>query len=246
MQGPDRGFPKQEWISLWGEEELLKSQREADGWAWASACAGFPNVNGFPVSVVSALGGAIPASASGFSAIVFLSIIQLTDGLLKYTLGPAIFRRDRRARKVSSNSDMPLGHSLHSIQAEEEYHPQPIDNEKTDWGLSHDQVVCVEPEWSRFDSYHVFQDQHAQVFTNDAKSSPLLLREKFQETRIGRLRSWSMSWISLKDIQDLLRQIMPPQVTAVLLAMAIGLGPPWMKALLISPDEVLIPLLESH
>lgn len=35
------------------------------------------------------------------------------------------------------------------------------------------------------------------------------------------------------------------QVTAVLLAMAIGLGPPWMKALLIPPDEVL-PLLESQ
>lgn len=35
---------------------------------------------------------------------------------MKYTLGPAIFRRDRRARRVSSNDDMPLGHSLHSIQ----------------------------------------------------------------------------------------------------------------------------------
>ena len=31
----------------------------------------------------------------------------------------------------------------------------PIDNSKTDWGLTHDQVHCVEPDWSRFDSYHV-------------------------------------------------------------------------------------------
>lgn len=42
---------------------------------------------------------------------------EFQDGLLKYTLGPAIFRRDRRARCMASGHDMPLGHSLHSIQA---------------------------------------------------------------------------------------------------------------------------------
>eukprot|EP00913_Durusdinium_trenchii_P015044 g14109.t1 len=159
----------------------------------AAACAGFPNVNGFPVSVVSALGQAIPNSASGFSAIVFLSIIQLTDGCLKYTLGPAIFRRDRRARRVGSGHDMPLGDSLHSIQGEDEPCPHPIDNDdQTDWGLTHDQVCSVEPDWSRFDAYHV--------------------------------------------------QILPPQVTAVLLAMAIGLGPSWMKGLFIAPEDGQAPL----
>lgn len=201
----------------------------------AAACAGFPNVNGFPVSVVSALGSAIPASETGYSAIVFLSIIQLTDGLLKYTLGPAIFRRDRRARNLSSSHDMPLGHSLHSIQDIDV--AQNIDNDKTDWGLSHDQVSCVEPEWSRFDSYHVFQERASRIMNQDAKCSPLLQREKFQESRPGRLESWSLSMPSLTDFQDILRQIMPPQVSAVLLALAIGLGPAWAKGLLIPANE---------
>jgi len=207
----------------------------------AAACAGFPNVNGFPVSVVSALGDAIPASpGSGFSAIVFLSIIQLTDGLLKYTLGPAIFRRDRRARCMASGHDMPLGHSLHSIEGEDE-RPQPIDSGKTDWGLSHDQVLCVEPDWSRFDSYHVFQER-ASLICNDAKCSPLLPRDKFQEARVR--VSWSIpSLPKLEDIKDLFRQIMPPQVTAVLLALAIGLGPSWVKGLLIAPDEDKVAIL---
>lgn len=131
---------------------------------------------------------------------------------------------------------MPLGHSLHSIQDVNEQAAQPIDDDKTDWGLSHDQVCCVEPDWSRFDSYHVFQERPSRCM-NDAKCSPLLQREKFQESRVGGLESWSLSVPSLADFQDVLRQIMPPQVTAVLLALAIGLGPAWAKGLLIPANE---------
>lgn len=90
----------------------------------AAACAAFPNASGFPVSIITALGPALPDTDTGISAITFLSLVQLTDGILKYTLGPAVFRRDLRARqKWSKGNDAhehhgplaSLGASLRSI-----------------------------------------------------------------------------------------------------------------------------------
>ncbi|CAJ1328867.1 unnamed protein product [Effrenium voratum] len=200
----------------------------------AAACAAFPNVNGFPVSVISALGSAIPNSRSGFSAMVFLSIIQLTDGLIKYTLGPAIFRRDKRARGVGSTYEMPLGHSLHSIEGDVPSRRGSVDTESLDetrtaFGLTHDQVCCVEPEWSRFNAYQVF------FFWGDpsspANKQPLL--QKLKDARSGVVAKVP----SIEDVKDLLRQMVPPQVMAVLIALAIGLGPEWLKRLLVLPKE---------
>ncbi|CAE7272066.1 pyk1 [Symbiodinium natans] len=203
----------------------------------AAACAAFPNVNGFPVSVISALGKSIPKSPAGFSPMVFLSIIQLTDGLLKYTVGPAVFRRDKRQR--ASMSDLPLGGSLHSIEGpgsarhlpgtkdldEQGDAPSGISLETqrtTDFGLTMDQVHTVEPDWSRFDAYKVFSSTDPMV---SAKSQ---LREPFlKRVQVSHLLP------SASDVQDLLRQVVPPQVSAVLLALAIGMGPPAIKDLLV-------------
>lgn len=134
-----------------------------------------------------------------------------------------------------------LGDSLHSIQGEDEPCPHPIDNDdQTDWGLTHDQVCSVEPDWSRFDAYHVFKNEcSVKGSFTDSKASPLL-KEKFQENRQRLVPLWKLP--KLEDIQELLRQILPPQVTAVLLAMAIGLGPSWMKGLFIAPEDGQAPL----
>ncbi|OLQ06954.1 hypothetical protein AK812_SmicGene9733 [Symbiodinium microadriaticum] len=209
----------------------------------AAACAAFPNVNGFPVSVISALGSAIPKSPAGFSPMVFLSIIQLTDGLLKYTLGPAVFRRDRRMRP--STSDLPLGGSLHSIEGDGSSRRfatkdldaaiEPIEQncpngelaaqKTTDFGLTMDQVHAVEPDWSRFDAYKVFSG-----FDPTAADVSSNLREPFlKRVQVSHLLP------SASDIKALLRQVVPPQVSAVLLALAIGMGPSEFKELLVPP-----------
>ncbi|CAE7463278.1 unnamed protein product [Symbiodinium pilosum] len=202
-----------------------------------AACAAFPNVNGFPVSVISALGAAIPKSPAGFSPMVFLSIIQLTDGLLKYTLGPAVFRRDRRMR----TADLPLGGSLHSIEDGRCVSRECLDalsdrngsngtvvtQQTTDFGLTMDQVHSVEPDWSRFDAYKVFW------FADTSDTSSSNLREPF-------LKRMQVTHLlpSASDVKDLLRQVVPPQVSAVLLALAIGMGPPEIKELLVpAPGE---------
>lgn len=61
-------------------------------WGIASACAAFPTVYGIPIAVISALGSAVPNSPSGFSPLVFLTVIQFSDSLLKYSVAPVIFR----------------------------------------------------------------------------------------------------------------------------------------------------------
>jgi len=87
----------------------------------AAACAAFPNVNSFPIGIITALGPAVPCSPFGVSPLTFLSLVQLTDGLVKYTVGPAIFRRDLRAsnRRKSGNllPPLPIGASLLSISS---------------------------------------------------------------------------------------------------------------------------------
>eukprot|EP00439_Symbiodinium_sp_Y106_P069013 s1101_g11.t2 len=209
----------------------------------AAACAAFPNVNGFPVSVISALGSAIPKTPAGFSPMVFLSIIQLTDGLLKYTLGPAVFRRDRRMRP--STSDLPLGGSLHSIEGDgssRRFEAKDLDaaiepieqncpngalvaQKTTDFGLTMDQVHAVEPDWSRFDAYKVFSG-----FDPTAADVSSNLREPFlKRVQVSHLLP------SASDVKALLRQVVPPQVSAVLLALAIGMGPSEFKELLVPP-----------
>mmetsp|Transcript_119544 Transcript_119544/g.234983 ORF Transcript_119544/g.234983 Transcript_119544/m.234983 type:complete len:538 (-) Transcript_119544:234-1847(-) len=265
-------------------------------WGAAAACAAFPNANGFPVSIIKALGSALPRSPSGFSAMTFLAIVQLTDGMVKYTIGPIVFRRDARAvrrarirRGEDHEGDLPLGASLRSvgspstegrpidghgglsaalrcdsyrIQEGEVLGDVPVPPKQgsvrqrsfdgeglTEFGLRVKQCKCVQPDWSRLDSGRLvwsgevldLDPDHGQ----DNLHWPLLdadsLADKQKQNRsilllateLGRrLRSSGSTWF------DCVRELFPPQVVAVLLALALGLGPAWLKHSFYDPKLV--------
>lgn len=234
----------------------------------AAVCAAFPNVNGFPVSIISALGHTLPRSPAGFSAMVFLSLIQLTDGVLKYTLGPAIFRRDLRMISRGKSDDqqpdhLPLGASLQSITRSispqgsrvsspggagvdpqgdgphgEARHRGP-GSDVTDFGLEIERVRTVEPEWSRFESYMLFRAMRAPFARAGALGDPLLSAPSDANSRertFADFRTSGEAWV--RSTADLLRQLFPPQVSAVMLAIAIGLGPAWIRDLLVPRDPL--------
>lgn len=207
----------------------------------AAACAAFPNVNGFPVAIIAALGSALPNSPTGFSALVFLSLIQLTDGIIKYTLGPVVFRRDLHAARgqvhiecetLHGGADgmLPVGSSLASIMVPsrsvsfDEKAPDCQDHDdecQCAFGLNLRQVRAVEPEWSRYDAYKLFR----RILANSPPSA-----------NNNSLRASLLSNSAGTPIGDFLRKLFPPQVTAVVVALAIGVGPPFLKALLVAPE----------
>lgn len=270
----------------------------------AAACTAFPNVNGFPVSIISALGPTIPISRRGFSPMVFLALIQLTDGLVKYTIGPVVFKRDlravQRAREkmgIKTDGDLPLGASLRTIHSE---HGVDIDKEsdigeegansgpplrkpsqgsqgpasmtlslteqkispaksdsrsahaevgsdftqqrlsqledlrekRTEFGLEPVQYKVVEPDWSRFDAGGVAFSGYREKIASEADFStsltqPLMGHFSKVGNRVAHLAESSKDWF---------KQLVPPQVAAVLLALAIGMGPTWFKRLLFDPE----------
>mmetsp|Transcript_87546 Transcript_87546/g.234779 ORF Transcript_87546/g.234779 Transcript_87546/m.234779 type:complete len:508 (+) Transcript_87546:84-1607(+) len=224
----------------------------------AAACVAFPNVNGFPVSIVSALGTAIPASPDGFSALVYLSLVQITDGLLKYTIGPAILRRDRRAALrrgecAKKPPHLPLGASLKDLddlpdgQATSKRFgaggPMKYVDTVPAFGLDMDQIHAVEPDWGRQDSYQLvervlFRRATREVVDSEAGQSqplpeqrqPLLQTAEPSETTVVVQRPFQDL---LSDAGAFFRQVCPPQVLAVLIALAIGAGPPWLKGLFV-------------
>lgn len=225
----------------------------------AAACAAFPNVNGFPVAIISALGPTVPKSPTNhFSPMVFLSLLQLTDGVVKYSVGPAIFRRDLRAvrrchlKALRGDEDghMPLGASLRSLQPpspdfcdldadteQKDGHqegPCLADTDVTEFGLQVRQVRIVEPEWSRFESYQIFSPSRARSLAAlKDLDQPLLDEARQKKPKLTR-----------KDVTDLLRQLFPPQVIAVMLAIAIGVAPPFVKGLLLDKEnKEAVPLL---
>eukprot|EP00445_Apocalathium_hangoei_P030050 CAMPEP_0203925546 /NCGR_PEP_ID=MMETSP0359-20131031/65173_1 /ASSEMBLY_ACC=CAM_ASM_000338 /TAXON_ID=268821 /ORGANISM="Scrippsiella Hangoei, Strain SHTV-5" /LENGTH=528 /DNA_ID=CAMNT_0050853985 /DNA_START=63 /DNA_END=1649 /DNA_ORIENTATION=+ len=247
----------------------------------AAACAAFPNVNGFPVSIISALGPALPKSPQGFSPMVFLALIQLTDGIVKYTVGPAVFRRDLRAvhasrakrgvDRVDSGDDLPLGASLRSISMASSEHHEALDEatppEKsfgraitpgkegcdvcqppreaavTAFGLTPEQVRFVHPDWSRFDSGKFVWSPCTCKVAPSGLEAPLLAPAPMSNgggkaaaaAAVAERGSNGGVGGRLAGIGEMLRQLFPPQVTAVILALLLGLGPDWIKALLYDP-----------
>jgi len=261
----------------------------------AAACAAFPNVNGFPVSVISALGPALPKSPAGFSPLVFLALIQLTDGCVKYTLGPMVFRRDLRAVQRArlreghcDHGDLPLGASLRSIVDEqlpvESLDAEPasetlshskgedslelnmavgspagpqqvqsrvasmssrtmaidpsLPNGKTEFGLVPEQFRVVEPEWSRYDAGNLVWSARQLV---DGAGVPIDTQPpEAPGLQTGLLHGISKAGSGLarwtKSLKAVSSQLLPPQVVAVLLALAFGMGPVWVKKLLIDPE----------
>eukprot|EP00405_Crypthecodinium_cohnii_P018522 CAMPEP_0206481836 /NCGR_PEP_ID=MMETSP0324_2-20121206/38425_1 /ASSEMBLY_ACC=CAM_ASM_000836 /TAXON_ID=2866 /ORGANISM="Crypthecodinium cohnii, Strain Seligo" /LENGTH=515 /DNA_ID=CAMNT_0053959487 /DNA_START=107 /DNA_END=1654 /DNA_ORIENTATION=- len=257
----------------------------------AAACVAFPNVNGFPVSIIAALGSAIPKSSHGFSPMVFLALIQLTDGLVKYTVGPAIFKRDLAAIRAArekrgeagpdDHGDLPLGASLRTISvgsfrknsgdivdldaatpnAAAEAPALTAANlakatgpavdlsvdltasmkeklsfsGKTAFGLTEGQYRTVEPDWSRFDAGHLLWSPSGRLTANNPPlKEPLLPKSAGQSASQKKKNSPTVetSW------GEFLRQLAPPQVTAVLLALLLGMGPSWLKSLLYDPEIV--------
>eukprot|EP00929_Paragymnodinium_shiwhaense_P119336 TRINITY_DN91220_c0_g1_i1.p1 TRINITY_DN91220_c0_g1~~TRINITY_DN91220_c0_g1_i1.p1 ORF type:complete len:535 (+),score=115.83 TRINITY_DN91220_c0_g1_i1:75-1679(+) len=252
----------------------------------AAACAAFPNVNGFPVAIISALGDTIPYSATGISPMTFLSLVQLTDGVIKYTLGPAVFRRDlnaqRKYRSCLPKEHLPLGHSLRSVLSVEEepscQHvpggldggagaaPQRVaeeapkangsrvsqnlshvgdacaedsdDSEGTglqEFGLKLDQVRAVEPEFCRQHAYILWTraSQHLDEKDMEVPNLQRRLLEDAHKEKDG--QNHHRSHHTWSDFTDLFRQLFPPQVLAVIVALSIGVGPSWLKALLVAP-----------
>eukprot|EP00927_Polykrikos_kofoidii_P011363 TRINITY_DN14810_c0_g1_i1.p1 TRINITY_DN14810_c0_g1~~TRINITY_DN14810_c0_g1_i1.p1 ORF type:complete len:522 (-),score=95.29 TRINITY_DN14810_c0_g1_i1:270-1604(-) len=216
----------------------------------AAACAAFPNINGFPVAVISALGSSIPNAPSGISPMTFLSLIQLTDGIIKYTVGPMVFRRDLRAaqrRRISDHEvhPLPLGLSLRSIAVTppvlgcgKTLDSTSIEGEKDcrtgleEFGLQLEQVRVVEPEWSRFDSCKFWLQRPFMGPATQRASIHEALLPAAQATRFD-----SGSSECAAATADFLRQLLPPQVLAVLAALVIGVGPSWSKALFVPTER---------
>mmetsp|Transcript_31804 Transcript_31804/g.57917 ORF Transcript_31804/g.57917 Transcript_31804/m.57917 type:complete len:363 (+) Transcript_31804:3-1091(+) len=199
----------------------------------------------------------------------FLSLIQLTDGVLKYTIGPAVFKLDKYNQSVrranspfSPNSnpspasselddggELQVGDSLRSFDGvppivifDEDDEPTAEkasprqssrkllgnkSNSLVDFGLLIENVRTVVPDWTRADSYMLFRERKKTKTLPDILPSiqePLLV-DGSPEVRDchGKLKAWA----------DLFREIMPPQVLATILALAIGVGPEWVKELFI-------------
>eukprot|EP00928_Gymnodinium_smaydae_P001430 TRINITY_DN1052_c1_g1_i2.p1 TRINITY_DN1052_c1_g1~~TRINITY_DN1052_c1_g1_i2.p1 ORF type:complete len:484 (-),score=103.32 TRINITY_DN1052_c1_g1_i2:168-1619(-) len=214
---------------------------------WSSAaCAAFPNANGFPVAIVSALGPALPASPEGFTPLVFLSLLQLTDGMVKYTLGPAAFRHElrllqkRHSKASSSDEELPLGVSVRSIQLEaagsdgDDAAESPCADEvpSRQLRLLPRTRTATEPEFSRFEAYDVFVPPARRKSMYASISSLDGLEQGASED----MMSWEHAIGLVGSARDLFRQFFPPQVVAVLLALAIGVGSNRLKALFLSPD----------
>jgi predicted permease len=231
----------------------------------AAACVAFPNVNGFPVSIVSALGAAIPNSPNGFSAMVYLSLVQITDGLMKYTIGPAILRRDRRAALkkgecVHTAPHLPLGNSLKDL---DDLSPSGMTGKSTRkareglgmmhvetvpaFGLDMNQIRTVETDFGRQDSYALVECVLGRKGTMDVtdldgtqsrplpdQKQPLLSSEPPEPEFMDRRASFQGA---LSSAGTFFRQVCPPQVLAVLIALAIGAGPPWLKGLYVGEEK---------
>lgn len=114
------------------------------------------------------------------------------------------------------------------------------------FGLDMEQIHKVEPEYSRQESYQVIQRLVFRKGTKDLadwgcphdKEEPLtcsLLPPKPSESDIVDRRTSLREAVS--GAGEFFTQVCPPQVLAVLIALAIGAGPPWLKGSFVGPEQ---------